>query len=82
MFQLFNILKKEQKQAVTLKRGILLANRTVENHNIELYQIDGFYVEIYTYKKDDKITKVNCFYTTEGLEPYLSNIRIPDIDAF
>jgi hypothetical protein len=79
MFQLFNTLKKEQKQAVTLKRGVLLATRKTEDHTIQLFQIDGFYVEIYTHKKDLKITTVNCFYTTDGLESYLDNIDISDI---
>ncbi len=41
-----------------------------------LYQLEGFYAEVYYLKYRFVIEKINCFTTTERLDPYLTEIDV------
>jgi hypothetical protein len=79
ILQLFNTLEQEQQVTVLQKRGSLLATKATNSLRIALYQIDGFYVEVYSKKKGDKVLCVNSFLDMDRLDPYLEEIDLSDI---
>ncbi len=67
----------EQMEAIW--KGIHIGNRRDREHNIVLYQIDGFYAEVYHHKFDNDIKRVRTFSSTNCLDPYLDQIDIEAI---
>lgn len=69
----------EKHQLDTLEdQGVLIAERDGAFYNIKLYQIDGFYVELYFHTHFNVVVNINCFTNTDCLDPYLESI---DLDA-
>jgi hypothetical protein len=56
--------------------GVHLANREHGEHTVLLYQLDGFYVEVFYQKKLNAITRLRPFATTNLLQPYLDQIPL------
>lgn len=67
----------EQLEAIWNK-GIKLAERQDDEHNVSLYQIDGFYVEEF-FHKEYKV-KIRSFFSTDQLNPYLDKIDITGLE--
>jgi hypothetical protein len=44
-----------------------------------LYQLDGFYVEVYFFNLYNKVAYFLGYDTTEVLEPYLAQIDVSDV---
>ena len=61
----------EMEQAEAVWSGVYIEDRQDEEHRILLYQIDGFYVEVYYHKEYNVIRKFRPFASTEQLRPYL-----------
>lgn len=72
----FNALKEPEKAEVIKAHGVELAQRVDEEHRITLYQIDGFYVEVYRSIQDDVITRYRSFSSANLLDPYTDQIDI------
>jgi len=66
----------EAEQAEAIWDGVFIGDREDEEHKILLYQIDGFYVEVFYNKEYNVIRRYRPFSSTNQLEPYLSNIDI------
>jgi len=64
---------------ILCKKGIRLGSRTDEDYNITLYQIDGFYVEVFYHRKKRHVTHLRPFSTTDLLEAYLDDIDISSV---
>ena len=58
------------------KEAVYLAGRSDEDHTIMLYQLNGFYIEVYFHKQNNFISSLHPFADTELLEPYLESIEI------
>jgi len=71
----FNALS-ENKKALAVWDGTFIGNREDDEHNILLYQIDSFYVEVYHHKELNEISRFRAFTTTTLLDPYLSQIDL------
>ena len=71
----FNALNDDEK-ANAIWDGTYIGGRQDDEHNILLYQIDSFYVEVYHHKQQNKITRFRSFTTTELLQPYLHQIDL------
>ena len=70
----------EMEQAETLwNKGVHIGERFDEEHNIILYQIDGFYVEVFYHREDNDIIKFRTFSSTEQLESYIGKIDISNL---
>lgn len=68
---------KEQDQINTVwQRGVHISNRSEKEYKVLLYQIDGFYTEVYYNASTNKIEKLKSFSSTIPLEPYLKQINI------
>jgi len=65
----------ETRQALALwERGVKLASRDEPEFEVTLYQIDGFYVELYYNQKDKMFMRLRCFSNVNLLKPYLDEI--------
>lgn len=68
--------KGEMEQIEAVWEGAFIATRKDKEHNILLYQIDSFYVEVFYNQKHKFIRKLRSFSSTSQLEPYLEKINI------
>ena len=67
----------EVEQATILwDKGVHLGERFNGEHNILLYQIDGFYVEVFYHPEQNTIVRMRSFRCTDQLRLYLNNIEI------
>ena len=58
------------------KHGVFLSDRQSDLYLILLYQIHGFYVEVYFHKGKSKIVRFRSFSNSDRLLPYLEKIDI------
>ena len=75
----FNALD-EMEQAEAVWSGTHIGDRIDGEHNILLYQIDGFYVEVYYHQMYNVIRKFRSFSSTDQLEPYFDQIDISKLN--
>ena len=71
----FNRLSEDEQSDVISKKGVLISVRKAEEYRILLYQIEGFYAEIFYHPTNNAI-KIKSFSSTENLQPYLSQISL------
>jgi hypothetical protein len=64
----------QQKEAIS--DGTHIATRYDEYHSIFLYQIEGFYVEVFYHREQNMIRRFKPFKSVERLRPYLRQIDI------
>ena len=70
------------KQAdIVWKIGVLIANRQEGRFTVMLYQIEGFYVEVFYSKNGKKIPGVRSFEDIKYLEPYLNEMDVNSLIA-
>jgi len=79
IIQQFDTLSKENQQQVLLKEGIFLAEREDGPFRIMLYQLNGFYVEVYFFKLYNKVAFFQTFEDTEVLQPYLDQVDVSNV---
>ena len=72
----FNVLTENEKTAIVWNEGHFVGDRKENNFSILLYQVRSFYVELYYSGKENKISRLRSFSSTEQLEPYLGKIDI------
>jgi len=56
-----------------------IGDRQDDQHNILLYQIDGFYVEVYYHKNLNAIVRFRSFSNPDQLSHYLRKIDINEL---
>lgn len=54
--------------------------RRLEGTKIYLYAIEGFFIEVYYSPKYKKVLMINAFDDKQGLEPYLAEISLSDLE--
>jgi hypothetical protein len=74
--QEFKQLDQTAQKAIVWHCGEHIATRDTIFYTIALWQIEGFYVEVVFSQLNNKIEKLNSFYSTELLKPYLDQIDI------
>ena len=75
----FNQLSAEGQRQTVLLNGVFLAAHETRHSIILLYQVDGFYIEVFSCKKEQAIVMVRAFESTEQLEPYLDEIDVTEM---
>ena len=75
----FNVLSEDEKAAVLWSKGDIVGDSIENNFSILLYQIRSFYVELYYSGKENKISRLRSFSSTNQLEPYLGKINISEL---
>ena len=79
MMQQFNNLSKQEQQNQLLKEGTFLAEREDGPFRVMLYQLDGFYVEVYFFNLYNKVAFLQSFSDTDVLEPYLQQMDMSSL---
>jgi hypothetical protein len=74
----FNQLTEDGQSNIICRKGVLISVRRTDEHRVLLYQIDGFYVEVY-YHPTKNVIKIKSFSGTEQLQPYLKQISLEGI---
>lgn len=72
----FNRMDAVNKVDTLIHHSELIDRRSDAQYRILLYQIDGFYVEVYYDIAYNKIRKIKSFTSTGLLKPYLQKIDI------
>src|SRR5688572_16649298 len=78
----FRLLSLSQQIKEICQRGTLLFVRKQLGLDVVLYQLDGFYVEVYLDPRKHGQTRLKCFDNTEELFPYYNSIDISEIVTF
>lgn len=61
--------------------GVFLFGRTGVGVNVLLYQVEGFYVELYFDEKMSAVNKIRSFEDTKFLEPYLRMVDVSEVQV-
>jgi len=72
----FKLLNEDEQASMLWDIGVFLIERQDQIFRYVLYQIDGFYVEVWYHKDLNAIQSLKSFSSTRQLEPYLSKIKI------
>lgn len=75
----FKNLNEEKQREFFIKKAVLLGERKTQQYYILLFQLEGFYIEIFSSKKEHEVTLIKSFTTTKELEPYLNAIDISNL---
>ena len=76
--QHFRALTQNKQNKKLLSEGVCIADRRSEDVQALLFQIEGFYVEVFFNGSGDEVLFSRSFEDTDELEPYLSGIDISE----
>ena len=65
--------ESRQLNAIT-QRGVLIGQREGSFYHLDLYQLEGFYVELCYHTHFNTLMTINAFSHTDGLDPYLQQV--------
>jgi len=74
----FNNLDEAEQQEALWDKAVHIDQRQEAEYRIGLYQLDGFYVEVFYHMEYNQIHRFRSFSSTDQLQPYLKNIKLPD----
>ena len=72
----FNQLDYESRIAM-LKTAVCIGQREGGNYTVMLYQLNGYYIEVFHHKKYRYIYVVEAFDDLSRLDIYVDKIRLP-----
>ena len=75
--QEFNQLDYESRIS-HLKNAVCIGQREGGNYTVKLYQLNGFYIEVFHHKKYCYIYVVEAFDDLSRLDIYVNAIRLPE----
>ena len=72
----FARLTEEKKVNLLYDQGVYVGKRKKGDTTVVLYQLEGFYAEVYYRKYRCFIDRISCFSSTTRLDPYLSEMNV------
>jgi hypothetical protein len=72
----FQLLSMHDQVKVLYDQGVYIGKRRNNNYTALLYQLEGFYVEIYYRQYRRHIDRIYCSASTSILDPYLEQIDV------
>jgi len=72
-------LQPDRQFEVLHKNGVYVGKRKVDNQTRVMFQLDGFYVEVYYRQYRKTIDRLVTSSSTDILLPYLNQINIADV---
>lgn len=75
------VISDDQSKTDQVWSGVLLGNRISGDQRVFLYEMCGFYIEIYHSMDSNKIIRLALFKGTSFLEPYLDQISNKELDG-
>ena len=77
--QQYKNLSDEHQLHILKQKAVIISTLRRDNEIYTLFQIYGFYVEVFSYGTLGPMSSINCFEETELLEPYLKSINISSV---
>ncbi len=74
--QHFTTLSKHKQYRNLIVNAVCVADRCTDDACVLLFQVKGFYVEVFFTKDGDEILSSRNFENTDDLQPYLEQIDI------
>jgi hypothetical protein len=74
--QEFSDLPDEDKASLLYDDGTYIGKRKLATTTVILYQLEGFYAEVYYRQYRRIIEDISCFADTARLDPYLPQIDV------
>jgi hypothetical protein len=71
-FDQFNLVDESKQAEMLWEAGVHVAERYDAKHYIALYQIHGFYVEVFYHREHNVLMKLRSFLSTDHLHPYIN----------
>lgn len=75
----YQILSREEQLQLLYEQGVYIGKRREDGQTRVLYQLEGFYVEIWYRAYRKWVDKIHCFRSTSLLDPYLEFIDLEHI---
>lgn len=75
----FNRLTLDEKAWHIWSSATFLHVREDRKHRYNLFEMNGYYVELLYNIEDNDIDKIRAFYSTSFLAPYLDTIAVEDL---
>jgi hypothetical protein len=72
----FRRLSPNKQHQMVASLGALLCERKTKNFLIYLYQLDGFYIELFFFKESGEFATMKPFDNLDELAPYLEEIDL------
>lgn len=72
----YKLLDEREQIEAFWDKGVHLAERSDGEYSILLYQIEGFYVEVFYHKEHNNIVRLRSFFSTGQLRPYLHRVDV------
>jgi hypothetical protein len=70
------VLQEKEQAEVLWEMGVHLGERFDGEHKILLYQIEGFYVEVFYHQEQNKLVRLRSFRSVDQLRSYLERIHV------
>ena len=77
----FRSLPLDVQERMLINNGTLLFDRKAVGIKVLLYQLSGFYVEVFYDTNTSKVCLIKSFVEPDDLEPYLHKIDISEVEA-
>ena len=74
--QEFDLLNKDTKTELVLDEGKYMHWKRDGQHNILLYRLNGFYVQLFIMRPTGKILRLESFSSSEGLLEFLNEVEV------
>ncbi|HEY0057592.1 MAG TPA: hypothetical protein VGB56_00570 [Flavisolibacter sp.] len=75
----FRVLSDEEQIDRLYQDAVYIGKRKEGHLSVVLYQLDGFYVEVYYHKYRRLVYRLRGFTSTIPLDPYLEQINVEDL---
>ena len=72
----FSLLPEKEKTTLLYEQGVYIGKRKTGRITVLLYQLDGFYAEVYYRQYRQRIESIRLFADTARLDPYLAQIDV------
>lgn len=72
-------LPEKEKTALLYDQGVYIGKRRQGSSVVLLYQLDGFYAEVFYRRYRREIDRISCFSGTARLDPYLMAINVESL---
>lgn len=76
MYQEFKLLSQQKQLKMIRLKGVFLMSYQQYNVIMKLFQIDGYYAEVFSFDENGKIAMINAFEDLKHLDPYLERINV------
>ena len=72
----FTRLSEKEKVTLLYRQGVYIGKRRQSQTVVVLYQLDGFYAEVFYRTYRCEIDHISCFSGTARLDPYLAGMDV------